>query len=108
MYGLEQQQIRQQASEMFTKALAVYEDAKIRAPKLKNPKYAFFNKTNAAIYLGISAPTLDKWIKEYRLPFISVDGVRRFTKEDLDKLWWSTRSIWGNEDWEDVNEMGKL
>lgn len=88
MYGLEQQQIPQQASEMFTKALAVvYEDAKSRVPKLKNPKYAFFNKTNAAIYLGISAPTLDKWIKEYRLPFISVDGVRRFTKEDLDKLW---------------------
>lgn len=61
MYGLEQQQIPQQASEMFTKALAVvYEDAKSRVPKLKNPKYAFFNKTNAAIYLGISAPTLDK------------------------------------------------
>ncbi|WP_258328311.1 helix-turn-helix domain-containing protein [Lactobacillus melliventris] len=86
MYGLEQQQIRQQASEMFTKALAVYEDAKIRAPKLKNPKYAFFNKTNAAIYLGISTPTLDNWIKEYRLPFISVDGVRRFAKEDLDEF----------------------
>lgn len=60
MYGLEQQQIPQQASEMFTKALAVYENAKSRAPKLKNPKYGCFNKTNAATYLGISVPTLDK------------------------------------------------
>ena len=50
MYGFEQQ-IPQQASEMFTKALTVvYEDAKSKAPKLKNPKYGFFNKTNAAIY----------------------------------------------------------
>lgn len=86
MYGFEQQ-ISQQASEMFTKALTVvYEDAKSKAPKLKNPKYGFFNKTNAAIYLGVSAPTFASWIKKYSIPVISVDGVRRFAKADLDEF----------------------
>lgn len=86
MNGLEPQ-IPQQVSEMFTKAITVvYEDAKSRAPKLKNPKYGFFNKTNAAIYLGVSLPTFNNWIKKYQIPYVSIDGIRRFAKKDLDKF----------------------
>lgn len=86
MYEIEQQ-IPQQAEKMFVKAVkAVYEDAKSRAPKLKNPKYGFFNKTNAAIYLGISLPTFNCWIEKYQIPYVSVDGIRRFAKNDLDKF----------------------
>ena len=81
------QEIPSQAVEMFTKGLAaVYQDAKAKAPKLKNPKYGYFNKTNAAIYLGVSSPTFAKWIAKYNIPYTSVDGVRRFDKSDLDEF----------------------
>ncbi|MBD5431673.1 MAG: helix-turn-helix domain-containing protein [Lactobacillus sp.] len=51
---------------------------------LKNPKYGWFNKTNAATYLGVSRPTLDQWIKNYKIPYSVIDGIKRFSKADLD------------------------
>lgn len=64
----------------------VYQDAKQKAPKLKNPKYGYFNKTNTAVYLGISRGTLNAWLKKYHIPYTMVDGIRRFSKKDLDKF----------------------
>ena len=82
-----EQQIPAQAVEMFSKGIAeVYKDAREKAPKLENPKYGYFNKTNAAIYLGVSNPTFAKWIAKYNIPYTSVDGVRRFDKCDLDEF----------------------
>ncbi len=54
-----------EANDLVVKAFKlVYKDAKEKAPKLKNPMYGYFNKTKAAIYLGISRSTLDVWIKK--------------------------------------------
>lgn len=78
---------QEKASQLFSKAVElVYEDAKEKAPMLKNPKYGWFNKTNAAIYLGVSYPVLTKWIEKYEIPYSSIDGIKRFGKEDLDKF----------------------
>lgn len=78
---------QEKASQLFSKAVElVYEDAKEKAPMLKNPKYGWFNKTNAAIYLGVSYPVLTKWIEKYEIPYSSIDGIKRFGKKDLDKF----------------------
>lgn len=82
-----EQEIPTKAVEMFSKGIAeVYKDAREKAPKLENPKYGYFNKKNAAIYLGVSFPTLAKWVTKYNIPYTSVDGVRRFDKSDLDEF----------------------
>lgn len=73
------------ANNLVSKAFElVYQDAKQKAPMLKNPKYGWFNKTNAATYLGVSRPTLDQWIKNYKIPYSVIDGIKRFSKADLD------------------------
>lgn len=53
---------------------------------LTSQKYGWFNKTNAARYLGISIPTFNRWIKKYNIPYTSIDGVKRYGKEDLDNF----------------------
>ena len=75
------------ANDLVSKAFElVYQDAKQKAPMLKNPKYGWFNKTDAAIYLDVSRPTLDQWIKNYKIPYSMIDGIRRFSRTDLDKF----------------------
>lgn len=44
----------------------------------------WFNVTEAAYYLNISRPTFYKWSKD--IPHALVDGIRRWSKEDLDKF----------------------
>lgn len=46
----------------------------------------WLNKTNAAEYLDVSRPTLNKWIKKYQIPYSMIDGIRRYSKDDLDKF----------------------
>lgn len=76
-----------EANDLVVKAFKlVYKDAKEKAPKLKNPMYGYFNKTKAAIYLGISRSTLDVWIKKYQIPYTMIDGIRRYAKKDLDEF----------------------
>ncbi len=76
-----------EANDLVVRAFKlVYKDAKEQAPKLKNPMYGYFNKTKAAIYLGISRSTLDVWIKKYQIPYTMIDGIRRYAKTDLDEF----------------------
>lgn len=46
----------------------------------------YFNKKEAAQYLGKSIPTLNKWIKKYDIPTSIVDGQVIFSKANLDKF----------------------
>lgn len=64
----------------------IYQDAKERAPTLKNPMYGWYNATNAAKYLGVNRTTFYKWRKKYDIPFAMVDGVIRYGQKDLDKF----------------------
>lgn len=75
------------ANQLVTEAFTlVYKDAREKAPMLKNPKYGWFNKTNAATYLGVSIPTFNAWLKKYQIPYTMIDGIIRFGKSDLDKF----------------------
>ena len=47
-------------------------------------KQKYFNKTEAASYLGISQTTFRKWRKDNPIPFHSVEGQILFNKHDLD------------------------
>ncbi|WP_276804765.1 helix-turn-helix domain-containing protein [Lactobacillus hominis] len=83
------------ANQLVTQAFEiVYQDAKEKAPKLKNPKYGWFNKTNAATYLGVSIPTLNAWFKKYNIPYTSIDGIVRFAKKDLDNFMEGHKKKW--------------
>lgn len=52
--NITEQEIPTKAVEMFSKGLtAVYKDAREKALKHEKHKYGYFNKKNAAIYLGV-------------------------------------------------------
>lgn len=44
----------------------------------------YFNKSEAASYLGKSLTTFKKWREDYGIPFYSIDGQVTFNKKDLD------------------------
>lgn len=41
------------------------------------------NKKQTCKFIGIDNNTLDKWIKQYNLPVIRIDGIIRFDIEDI-------------------------
>lgn len=46
----------------------------------------FMDKVTASNLLGISRSTLDKWIKDYGLPYSLIGGSYRFSKTELEKF----------------------
>lgn len=52
-------------------------------PKANN---RWLNKTNAAKYLNVSIPTFNAWLRKYGIPYSMVEGIRRFSKQDLDSF----------------------
>lgn len=46
----------------------------------------FMDKVTASDFLGISRSTLDKWIKEYGLPYSLIGGSYRFSKTELERF----------------------
>lgn len=58
-----------------------------KAFPLENPlEKGWFSIREAAEYLGISQPTLYRWMKDGLLSFYKVGGSTRFTKEGLDAV----------------------
>lgn len=48
---------------------------------------SWMSKKQACIYLSVSNNTLDKFINEHSLQVVVVEGVRRFSKADLDSFY---------------------
>lgn len=46
----------------------------------------FMDKVTASDFLGISRSTLDKWIRDYGLPYSLIGGSYRFSKTELEKF----------------------
>jgi excisionase family DNA binding protein len=46
----------------------------------------WYTVSEAAAYLGVSEPTIFRWMRDRRLSFIKVGGSLRFTQEGLDAL----------------------
>jgi excisionase family DNA binding protein len=51
-----------------------------------SPPTRWLNAKEAAEYLGVSQPTIFRWMKDGRLSFYRVGGSTRFTAEDLDAM----------------------
>ena len=49
-------------------------------------KNRFFTVQDAADYLGVSQPTIFRWMKEGALSFFKIGGSTRFSKEGLDAV----------------------
>ena len=61
--------------------------AESQAQILQNPEQkGWFSIKEASEYLGISQPTLYRWMKEGLLSFYKVGGSTRFTQEGLDAV----------------------
>jgi DNA binding domain, excisionase family len=45
----------------------------------------YMNKKQTCLYLQISNNTLDKWIREEKLPVIRLNGSLRFDRIEIDK-----------------------
>lgn len=52
----------------------------------RSPARAWFTVKEAADYLGVSEPTIFRWMKQGLLSFYKVGGSTRFSKEGLDAL----------------------
>lgn len=46
----------------------------------------FMDKVTASDFLGISRSTLDKWIRDYGLPYSLIGGSYRFSKTELKRF----------------------
>ena len=46
----------------------------------------WYTVPEAAAYLGISEPTIFRWMRDRRLSFVKIGGATRFTQEGLDAL----------------------
>ncbi|HPD16543.1 MAG TPA: helix-turn-helix domain-containing protein [Planctomycetota bacterium] len=46
----------------------------------------WYTVPEAAEYLGISVPTIFRWMREGRLSFVKIGGATRFTREGLEAL----------------------
>lgn len=46
----------------------------------------WYTVPEAAEYLGISVPTVFRWMRDRRLSFVKIGGATRFTKEGLDAV----------------------
>ena len=51
-----------------------------------NPPESWFSIPEAAEYLGVSRPTLFRWMKNGLVSFYKVGGSTRFSKEGLDAV----------------------
>lgn len=49
----------------------------------------WMSKKEAQNYLNVSNNTLDKFINEYKLQVVIIEGVRRFKKSDLDTFYFN-------------------
>ncbi len=52
----------------------------------KSPARSWFSIAAAAEYLGISEPTIYRWMREGKLSFYKVGDSTRFTRENLDMV----------------------
>lgn len=46
----------------------------------------WINQTNARKYLGVSKATFYYWEKAGKIPFSMIDGIKRYSKKDLDAM----------------------
>lgn len=53
--------------------------------KTKN-ETEWLNAKNAAKYLGVCSKTFYQWLNAGKIQFSMIDGVRRYSKKDLDNL----------------------
>ncbi|RMC38147.1 DNA-binding protein [Lactobacillus sp. ESL0236] len=44
------------------------------------------NQTNARKFIGVSKGTFSKWEKEGKIPFSNFEGIKRYSKKDLDEV----------------------
>ena len=53
---------------------------------MKSSELQWFSVRDAADYLGVSQPTIFRWMKEGLLSFYKVGGATRFSREGLDAV----------------------
>jgi len=66
------------------------------APETQEPK-RWYSIPEAAEYLGVSDPTIFRWMKNNQLSFYKVGGSTRFTREGLDAAIEKTTGQWEAE-----------
>jgi excisionase family DNA binding protein len=54
--------------------------------QMKTAKVEWFTVAEAAEYLGVSEPTIYRWMKQGMLSFYKIGGSTRFSKEGLDAV----------------------
>lgn len=52
----------------------------------KNDFPPYLNKQEAAAYVKVSRSVFSNWVTKYHIPIISIEGIRRFRREDLDNF----------------------
>lgn len=55
-------------------------------PATKTPKHDWYSISEAADYLGVSEPTIYRWMRDGLLSFYKVGGSTRFSQQGLDAV----------------------
>ncbi len=69
-----------------TRGLVMTEDGRFTNDQPNQRRNQWFSVRDAAKYLGVSQPTIFRWMKEGTLSFYKVGGSTRFSQEGLDAI----------------------
>ncbi|MHC4721279.1 MAG: helix-turn-helix domain-containing protein [Planctomycetota bacterium] len=69
-----------------TRGYVMTEDGRFTNDQANERRNQWFSVRDAAEYLGVSQPTIFRWMKEGTLSFYKVGGSTRFAQEGLDAL----------------------
>lgn len=58
----------------------------IKNVQIKNSFPPFLTQQEACKYLHIAPSTFNKWDREYHIPVIRIEGVKRYKKDSLDEF----------------------
>ena len=58
----------------------------IKNVQIKNSTPPFLTQQEACKYLHIAPSTFNKWDREYHIPVIRIEGVKRYKKDSLDEF----------------------
>lgn len=61
-------------------------DSAVKEVTNKNSFPPFLTQQEACKYLHIAPSTFNKWDREYHIPVIKIEGVKRYKRDSLDKF----------------------
>lgn len=58
----------------------------IKEVQKENSFPPYLNKGEAATYVSVSRGVFNEWVNKYHIPIITIEGIKRFRREDLDNF----------------------